>query len=81
MDSNILMWAAFCYLMIGIVSLLLPPFEHVIWREDAYTALLVTQGKVSKLRSIAFNFTVVILVSLIWPLLLIGHWWSAIRRN
>ena len=81
MDSNILVLAVFCYLLIGIISLLLPPFERVIWREDTYTELLVAQGKVSKLKSIAFNFTVVVLVSLIWPLLLIAYWWSAIRRD
>ena len=37
MDSNILMWAAFCYLLIGIISLHLPPFERVIWKEDTLT--------------------------------------------
>jgi len=80
MDSNILMSAIFFYLLIGITSLLLPPFKSVIWREGAYTALLVTQDKVSKLRSVAFNFTVVILVSLIWPLLILNHVLATIKR-
>ena len=81
MDSSILLWAVFFYWLIGIISLLLPPFERVIWREDAYTALLVAQGRVSKLRSFAFNFTVVILASLIWPGLLISHLRSGVKKG
>ena len=67
------MWFFLVYMLVGLFSLLTPPFRKVVLREDTVTAALQAQGKVTWRTRAAFKLTVVILVSLIWPILVIHH--------
>ncbi len=81
MASLTIVQATLAYLLIGLALILTPPFRRVIFREDARLALLETRGDISKAKSISFSFTVVALISLIWPALVSYHLFLIIRNE
>ena len=73
--------ATLAYLLIGLALILTPPCRRVIFREDARLALLETRGEISRAKSISFSFTVVALISLIWPALVCYHLFLVTRNE